>query len=212
MLQGGSGDDTFIVADVGNNIDGGTGIDTVSYALSASGVVIDLTASVGAPTSGTFTGGDLGEGLDLEGSFLYALNLGGDGAGSIAVRDANFEETSFSITPAGVSIISDLQITNFLTPDLGSSTDDNNIETVMQSIRWVNIDGIGIEQFELQLDNISVGEMYKLQLMFADPNIDGSRGFNIDIEGVTVFPDVAIAQGTVTPDFGYVYTYSFYCY
>ena len=213
-IDAGAGNDTIYAGVGADDIDGGADLDTVSYVLSTTGVIVDLSqgaASENIISNGTFTGGDIGDGLDLEGSFLYALNFGGDNASGVAdndfvvIRDATFDEVSTDFTPSGVTLIATNEIINWITPNFGATTNDNNLEYVMQSIRWTNDVNFPVE---IHLD-VVVGQTYQLQLMFADAAAVGLRGFDIVIEGETIFPDVSVSQGTTSPTFGYVYTYTY---
>ena len=84
-----------------------------------------------ATSVGSFTGGDPGEGLDLSGNFLYAINIGTGGAAGQA-GDANFTEDSV----AGVTVTAINEIVNWHLPEYGDSAADDVLEKVMQSIRW----------------------------------------------------------------------------
>src|SRR6185295_17877292 len=58
---------------------------------SGSARAADPVISDPASTSiGIITGGDAGEGLDLDGKFVYALSLGADPSLAVKVRDATF--------------------------------------------------------------------------------------------------------------------------
>ncbi len=140
-------------------------------------------------TIGTFTGGDAGEGLDLDGVFQYAVNVRGPAAG--AVRDAIFTDE----TAAGVTITAVNEILSWTDPDYGSTSNDDNLEVVVQSIRWsafptdVNVD----------LANLLPGRKYRLQLLFAEQCC--TRGFDIYVEGALIvaeFAPFATQAGTNT--------------
>ena len=100
--------------------------------LIAAGLLVVATAA-SAATVATFTGGDAGEGLDLQGNFTYAVNVGPSGpAGKIG--DANFSADNV----AGVTITANNNIATggWLNADFGTSDNDNHLETVLASIRW----------------------------------------------------------------------------
>jgi hypothetical protein len=128
-----------------------------------------------AVTIGTFTGGDVGEGLDLDGNFLYAVNARGPAApGSFQVRDALF--TVDSLTP-GVSITSTHDLTNWHAPSYGATTNDDNLEIVMQSIRW----SAAPSEVVVTANGLIPGHQYKVQMLFGD---NGSgRNFDVVLEG-----------------------------
>ena len=83
----------------------------------------------GTVTDGTFTGGDVGEGLDLDGTFLYAIDAGWDGtvdAGGGTIRDATFTDNS---TPG--SVVGGTVFMGF-SPSLeyGDTANDNTLERI----------------------------------------------------------------------------------
>jgi hypothetical protein len=124
---------------------------------------------------GVFTGGDAGEGLDLSGNFVYAINVGGPAA---TAGDAMFTDGSEAgilggSTP-GASITDANEIPAWHAPAYGDSADDDGIETVATSIRWNVPPGLNID-----LD-VEAGAEYKVQLLFAENCCD--RGFDITIE------------------------------
>lgn len=76
-----------------------------------------LTGLASAATVSIVTGGDPGEGLDLEGNFLYAFNVGPNGAAG-RVGDADF--TADTVT--GVTVSASDAIAAWGTLDLGKRT------------------------------------------------------------------------------------------
>src|SRR5204862_1766211 len=78
-----------------------------------------------------FTGGDPGEGLDLQGTFKYAVNVSSAGAAGKA-GDADFTADNVP----GVTVIAPNNIPNWDTPAYGDTAADDVIEKVMQSIRY----------------------------------------------------------------------------
>src|ERR1041385_8588220 len=89
-----------------------------------------LEAAAGATIS-TFTGGDPGEGLDLQGNFIYAVRIGTDQDPGKA-GDANFTMDN----APGVTVVAQNQIVNWLQADYGDTPADDVLEIVMHSIRW----------------------------------------------------------------------------
>ena len=157
-------------------------------------------ASTPAPaTASVFTGGDAGEGLDLDGTFLYAFNFGTPGAAGPA-RDAVF--TADNAPGIGFSALN--QIPNWQNPDYGSSSADDAVEKVMQSIRWAGAP----DTVRLQLANLQPGKRYKLQLLF--PETGGARGFDVVVEGGIVLDEFfpGALQGPVVTQ-GALVTYEF---
>ncbi|MBW4509721.1 MAG: PEP-CTERM sorting domain-containing protein [Scytonematopsis contorta HA4267-MV1] len=143
-------------------------------------------------TVSTFSGGDVGEGLDLDGNFTYAVNMRGDAVGFI--RDANFTDDRV----AGVEVKADFFIPNWHFAEYGDSLNDKKLEKVMQSIRWTDspVDPeskdikrtIRNENLEVDLKNLQVGRKYKGQLLFAESCCD--RGFDIFAEGTKLVDDL----------------------
>jgi hypothetical protein len=148
-----------------------------------------------AATVGAFTGGDPGEGLDLQGYFIYAVNVGPGGSGG-RVGDAAF---SSDRTP-GVTISAVNEIAAWHVPAYGNTSNDNDLETVMRSIRWT---GAPTVQVGVRLA-VESGVQYKLQLLFADNS--ANRGFDVLVDGNVEVPgfcpgaeqgDPPSAQGAV---------------
>lgn len=143
--------------------------------------------SVPAPGSyvANFTGGDVGDGLDLDGSFLYALNIGTNGAPGL-IRDANFTVDSVP----GVTFSTQFEIPNWNTAvNLGTTSNDNALEIALASIRWSSgIDGILPDDVTLSLTDLEVGGNYKLQLLFAEACCP-ARGFDVFVDGAQIADD-----------------------
>lgn len=136
-------------------------------------------------TVGTFTGGDVGEGLDLDGVFPYAVNARGPAAG--AVRDAVFTDDS----APGVTLSAPNEILNWTNPNFGATTNDDNLERVMQSIRWAAFPA----QVTVSLANLQPGQAYRLQLLFGEQCC--ARAFDVFVEGTEIVNEFApfITQG-----------------
>jgi hypothetical protein len=118
-----------------------------------------------------FTGGDPGEGLDLQGNFAYAINVGPNGAVG-KVGDAVF----LADDVAGVSISAQNQIAGYHNAVYGDSANDNNLERVIQDIRWSAAPNTVIVTLAVES-----GIQYNLQLLFADNG--ANRGYDILVEG-----------------------------
>ncbi|MCS7304631.1 MAG: PEP-CTERM sorting domain-containing protein, partial [Thermoguttaceae bacterium] len=137
-----------------------------------------------------FYGADPGEGLDFQGQFRYAVNVGG--SGGIQVGDAQFTTDTGLIT-------AEYQIPTFTTPNYGATSNDNNLETIMQSIRWTQTGNDGIEDITITLPGLEIGRTYKLQLLVGDNW--NNRHFAVDINGSRVvadLPSAGIQGGTTT--------------
>ena len=133
-------------------------------------------AAQGATIS-TFTGGDLGEGLDLEGTFAYAVDT--NGSGSTIVRGLTFTDEAGA--PSGYSTSAPTTF-NTGTPNYGATADDNALETITPTGRFNS--GFG-SNFTIDLDDLSPNNTYKLQLIWHEPNLTavGLREMDVLIEG-----------------------------
>ncbi len=149
---------------------------------------------------GVFTGGDPDDGLDLEGAFAYAINVGGPG--NLVVGDAEFTDGSQLGMQGGSSPGATINEANEANPwtyvaNFGDTTNDNNLETVMDSIRWNAFS----TQPPLNVDlEVEEGMPYRLQLLFAEGIWD--RGFDIRVEDELAVGGFAIhvAQEGYYPD------------
>lgn len=150
----------------------------------------------------TFTGGDVGEGLDLDGHFVYAVNLGAAVAVG-QIRDAVFTNSK----AAGILAESWYEAGNWHSPVYGSSTNDDRLEVVMQSIQWSTRPGT----VQLSLANLILGQPYKLQLLFTEQS-NIQRKFDVLVEGkviaATLHP-AGILGGAVNTTRGVVVTHRF---
>ena len=129
-------------------------------------------------TVAAFTGGDPGEGLDLQGTFAYALNIGTVGAAGKA-GDATF--TADNVT--GAIVTAQNTIPNWHAPEYGDTANDNVVEKVMQSIRW----SAAPARPKIEL-TVVPGTTYKLQLLVAEQCCAG-RGYNIVVDGTVLTND-----------------------
>lgn len=154
-----------------------------------------------------FTGADAGEGLDLDGTFLYALNAGTPGAAGKA-RDADFTADD----AAGITLTAGNNVAAWATPSFGDSADDDVLEIVMQSIRWSAAGSATTPAVNLDLDSLVVGKRYKLQLLFSESCCAG-RAFDVLVGGALLAhefnPAVLQGRATGTPTNGAVFTYEF---
>ncbi len=153
----------------------------------------------------TFEGGDAGEGLDMDGTFLYAVNVGGPG--DVTIGDADFTDGSeggmANGESPGVSITDANEILDWHLPDYGDTPDDDSLEFVMQSIRWNVPPGL-----EIDLE-VEAGRTYKLQLLFAESCCD--RGFDIFIEDEQAVNDFNVQReqgGINNPTEGVVFEHT----
>jgi hypothetical protein len=151
------------------------------------------TNTVLSGTIGTFTGGDAGEGLDMSGNFAYAINVGGPGGA--VVGDATFTDGTIAGMEGGASPGASITVANEVLawhlPDYGDSPADDGLETVLQSIRWNTPPGVDIDL------EVTPGQAYKLQLLFAENCCD--RGFDITLDGELMVDNfnVQVTQGGI---------------
>ncbi|MCH8044807.1 MAG: cadherin domain-containing protein [Planctomycetes bacterium] len=182
-----------------------TGEDSALAHLAPAGLLANDVNNVDVPDGvasvGSFSGGDVGEGLDLDGSFLYAVNARGPAVG--LVRDANFTADS----ALGVSVFATEEILAWQTkPEYGPTTNDNNLETVMHSLRWARAPG----PVTVTLQNLVAGEQYKLQLLMREAGFD--RGFDVYVQGLKIVDDFnpgVVQGGANSSDHAAVVTYEF---
>ena len=126
-------------------------------------VAIALVAVAQASVVSVFTGGDAGEGLDLSGTMVYALNVanGAYGAGAdVTVVDTTFVDDYPA--PAGVSSWYAMLTDWGAKPDYGTSINDNNLEEVMYDMA---IPLGGRHSVEM---NVVAGMRYKLQAILSE--------------------------------------------
>lgn len=133
---------------------------------------------------GQFFGGDPGEGLDMQGDFLYALDIAG--AGNRKVGDAAFTRDTRT---TGFSIVASDVATTWATPEYGDTDNDNNLERVMRAIRWSNALNPTTPTVDITMDVVT-GEKYKLQMLFTESCCD--RGFDILMEDEMLVDDFVI--------------------
>jgi hypothetical protein len=159
------------------------------------------TATVSAQTTGTFTGGDPGEGLDLNGTFAYALDIGGDGVSRV-VNGVTF--TDDDSTP-GVTAIADNLNFSYQTPNYdGATTLEDNLENITRTIIW-DLDGGGSFGDVSVTLAVTPGQQYQLQLIFQDDT--ANRGFDIFMEGGLLVDNFKSGTGNLTS--GTVVTHTF---
>ncbi len=161
-----------------------------------------LAATTSHAAVSTFTGGDAGEGLDLQGVFSYAVNV--QGPGGLQVGDALFTSEGATL---GYSQNAGSQISNWANPSFGVSSHDNNLETVMQSIRH----GAPAGQHIVTLGNLTVGQDYSMQLLYTESCCN--RGFDVSVNGALVADDFNIptTQGGIngSPTNGVIVSHNF---
>ena len=164
-------------------------------------LMIGISAPAIAQDVGTFTGGDVGEGLDVRGRFLHAVNVLGPDAGSVG--DAVFlSETNAT----DVTIIATRTQPSWANPEYGGSANDNTLETVMSTIRWSAVSD-NPRTVTINAGGLIPGEFYQLQLLFTESCCN--RAFAIAVEDSTILEDFSInaVMGIdSTPSLGVVVT------
>jgi hypothetical protein len=140
-------------------------------------VAVGTTVSAN-PVMRAFSGADPGEGLDMQGQFVYAIDVGDPNTplGGQTVLDATF--TSEGATP-GATVMS-TQIDSALV-EFGNTPSDDALESVVSTGRWAD----GTTNITVDLD-VDAGQEYVLQLMFVEgwnATAPGIRQFHIDVDG-----------------------------
>jgi hypothetical protein len=171
------------------------------------------TVSLGTLTP--FTGGDAGEGLDLSGNVVYALNLGGTAQ---TVQGVNFAQAVLGGPPAGVTPSVGTLEFNYSAANpggangtaYGATSNDGAMNTIVNSV-WYN------SNFTLDLA-VTPGTQYQLQLILQEAffplQITAGRNFDISVDGGLAVDDLALGLETnganeAGADQGLVYTYNF---
>lgn len=161
-----------------------------------------------ATYSNLFTGGDTGEGADFSGSFVHAINVGGSVGATVG--DANFIPDTPGAPSGFITAENHLEAwqpgANF-----GATANDDGLESVMQSIRWVATGNGGVETLNADLPGLIEGHAYRLQLLMGEACC-GNRHFEVDIEGSRAYRNFSLeAQGapTTAPTAGLVLTHDF---
>lgn len=159
--------------------------------------------------TGTFTGADPGEGLDLKRPYQYAVNVGGP-----AVQVGNLWFTADTATP-GFRINAEHAAQGWSPSDFGPSSADQALATVMSSIRWTDTTGgNGLptrgEALSIDLEGIVPGQQYLLQLLFQEACC--SRGFDVVLNGTLIADEFSPVEvtGGIDPGLGVVLSHQFH--
>jgi hypothetical protein len=132
-----------------------------------------------------FTGAAPGQGLDLQGTFVYAVNVGSNAAAGL-IGDANFTADNapgITITAPGSTLNT---VPAWANPNFGATTDAIRLAQAMASIRWTSAPGI----LTVNLAGLQAGRSYQLQLMFIESCCD--RVFDVNVNGATIVPNFRI--------------------
>lgn len=130
-------------------------------------LVLVLARSSSATTVSTFSGGDVGEGLDLDGTFVYAVNLGGTATGT--VRSATF--TTEAGAGAGYSATGPSTFSG-LVPVYGATANDNVLEPILSTVRFHPT----VDFWDIALGSLISGHHYVYQLLLHE--VDATAAFN----------------------------------
>ena len=167
-----------------------------------------LAAGSASATITTFTGGDPGEGLDLQGPFVYALNLSETQPANdiVAVQGAQFLRTrNPTPVPTGVAYSSFWNYDALPVGEYGGSANDNNLEILLDSAANAHTDP-GTTNITISLSNLASGP-YELQMLMS-PLGSSDRIMDIYVEGS--FQDtVNVSTGTFPPNTGVLFTGTF---
>ncbi len=150
----------------------------------------------GLTSAGIVKGGDAGEGLDLDGTFLYALAIGAPDGQAVRVRDAEFLSLSVDEVP-GATLLAQNRIENWYPVVYGDTENDLNLALATSSIRWSDGNSATLPYVELTLENLEVGAEYKVQLMFGEECCN--RGWDIFFDNKLVVKDfnAGVVQGGI---------------
>jgi hypothetical protein len=159
----------------------------------------DPASAASTPAGPTYVsrvfGADPGEGLDLTGTFLYAFNVGTNAAPG-QIHDALFTD-DFA---AGITWSAPNEIFNFDTVFFSPSAADAALSTVFQSIRWADRGNANLDLRTVKVDltGLTVGQQYKLQLMFGEGCCAG-RAFDVLVQGAMIVDEFnpSMVQGGV---------------
>jgi len=145
----------------------------------------------------TFSGGDPGEGLQLQGTFLpgYAVYAGAGGeTATYQIQNAVFEN---SLVAGGFEIFAPNE-TPFGTPTYGGTTNDLNLSRITDFVRFGGAGSPSGTTGVLITAPVTVGTQYRLQLLFNEACC-ANRGFDVfaDNSLVTMNFNPSVVQGGV---------------
>lgn len=145
------------------------------------GLALSASAAHAAPIVGTFTGSAADQGLDLEGDFAYALTVNPFAHG-IRVGDLRFTHAAAT---AGVALEHQNMNPGWYNATYTGSAADLALGQVMNSVVWSYANGGA--SVVLRMNGLSVGNDYKVQLLFGESCC--SRGFDIWQDGQELVSD-----------------------
>ena len=139
-----------------------------------------------------FTGGDLNDGLDLLGDFMFAVDVAGNGG--VSAQNASFTAE----TVAGVTIVSQREQPIWGPPNVfGDSPADAAVVAITKGIVYSSTRDFSIDvhpnPVKILLEGLLPKTRYRLQLLFAEKldqmGIGLDRGFDVIIDGYVVLDD-----------------------
>jgi hypothetical protein len=170
-------------------------------------VALSMASAQASPVATLYTGGDPLEGLDLQGTFAYALNFRNTTTADLVVDGATFKAVTASSAPAGVTVIDyGLSAFDSITPfEFGATANDNNLEAIAAAT--VEVSGTISTQVKLNLA-VTAGATYKLQILSLG-NAGAPRPASYTINGVTTFITLATTAPSSPINSSYVITETF---
>jgi hypothetical protein len=152
------------------------------------GMALAASVSSAAPIVGTFTGSAAGQGLDLQGSFNYALTVNGAAAG-LQIGDASFTNAAAT---AG-AVLTHQMTSSIAQPTYSGSADDLKLGQVMRNLVWSNAgQQPGVS---LTLGNLTVGQTYKVQFLFGESCC--ARGFDVFQDGALLVDNFSTSSAGI---------------
>lgn len=161
---------------------------TLKTLVAALAFVAGASLAQAAPIATLYTGGDPGDGLDLQNDglgFAYALDFRSSGGSNLTIGDATFNPVTASSAPAGVTVttygLGASDSYGFADSEFGGTTNDNNLESLAESaMQASNLAGT---KLDLTLA-VTAGKPYKLQLIMFG-NSGAARPASYTINGIT---------------------------
>jgi hypothetical protein len=166
-------------------------------------LLLHLSASADVIVS-TFTGGDVGEGFELSGTYDYTVNLG-NSAGSLSIQGYNFVD----VTTAGITLTANFLNPWATAPVYGITANDTALASMMHNTALDFDDA----PFIVMSVPVTSGTEYTLRLLFSENSTtQPNRRQDIIVEGLTILDDFQITQGNGVSNpqtYGTIVTYTF---
>ena len=186
----------------------------VAVAMMCCGSMAYATITPGTTTVSTFTGGDVGEGLDLTGTFVKAIDAGW--TGPAATGGGTVQGVTFAYdaqTPEGDDYIKNTGTDfspRYTTIEYGNTANDNALEDIMNNATRSAASGATfLAAFRLYGNSLTIGQEYKLQVGLQ--GVGGNKCWDIlmsdgDTSTTILVDNLAIADST---SLGTLVTYEF---